>query len=195
MLRFLFWNLNRVGPFAHYFRFESVAGAATMSDNGRDFWSDEIIVEAAIVPEVILREQAGILAEKTKGIVRGEVETIEQPAEKVDDYLKPVFSTEAELKQYTHTLYLVVPALDNYRYALVSAEHDFEPYPCKAAYHPRTNTILDANVMTITSCGTPEELVHWLARTLKHPTTTRIIRALISRASQPRQAALASAKK
>jgi hypothetical protein len=138
-MRFLFWNLNRVGPFAHYFRFESVAGATIMSDNGRDFWSDEIIVESVIAPEVILREQAGILAEKTKGIVRGEVETIEQPAEKVDDYLKPVFSTEAEFKQYTHTLYLVVPALDNYRYALVSAEHDFEPYPCKAAYHPRTS--------------------------------------------------------
>jgi hypothetical protein len=34
-----------------------------MSDNGRDFWSDEIAVESLIVPEVILREQAGILAE------------------------------------------------------------------------------------------------------------------------------------
>ena len=166
-----------------------------MSDNGRDFWSDELIVESVIAPEVILREQAGILAEKTKGIVRGEVETIEQPAEKVDDYLKPVFATEAEFKQYTHTLYLVVPALDNYRYALVSAEHDFEPYPCKAAYHPRTNTILDAPLMTIVPCHTPAALFVWLATALKHPTTTRIIRALISRASQPRQAALASAKK
>jgi hypothetical protein len=165
-----------------------------MSDNGRDFWSDELIVESVIAPDVILREQAGILAEKTKGIVRGEVETIEQPVEQVDDYLKPVFSTEAELKQYTHTLYLVVPALDNYRYALVSAEHDFEPYPCKAVYHPPTSNTLDA-VVPATSCGTPKHLVDWLAAALKHPTTTRIIRALISRASQPRQAALASAKK
>ena len=166
-----------------------------MSDNGRDFWSDELIVESVIAPEVILREQAGILAEKTKGIVRGEVETIEQPAEKVDDYLKPVFSTEAEFKQYTQTLYLVVPALDNYRYALVSAEHDFEPYPCKAVYHPQPNSCLDEGVLTTMSCDTPDALVHWLAAALKYPTTTRIIRALISRASQPRQAALASAKK
>jgi len=165
-----------------------------MSENGRDFWSDEIIVESVLTPELVLREQAGILAEKTKGIVRGEVETIEQPVENLDDYLKPVFSTEAECKQYTHTLYLVVPALDNYRYALVSVEHDFEPYPCKAAYHPRTNTILDANVMGIKSCGTPDELVQWLAMTLKHPTTTRIIRALITRASHPRQVASVSAK-
>lgn len=50
-----------------------------MSENGRDFWSDEIIVESVLTPELVLREQAGLLAEKTKGIVRGEVETIEQP--------------------------------------------------------------------------------------------------------------------
>jgi len=166
-----------------------------MSDDGRDFWSDEIIVESVIEPEVILREQAGILAEKTKGIVRGEVETIEQPAEKVDEYLKPVFSTEAEFKQCTHTLYLVVPALDNYRYALVSAEHDFEPYPCHARYHPQTNTLLDKHVPAIMRCDNPAELVFWLATALKQPTTTRIIRALISRVNQPRQAVLASAKK
>jgi hypothetical protein len=47
----------------------------------------------------------------------------------------------------------MVPALNNYRYALVSAEHDFEPYPCKAAYHPRTNTSLDAEVINIRPCG------------------------------------------
>lgn len=55
-----------------------------MSENGRDFWSDEIIVESVLTPELVLREQAGILAEKTKGIVRGEVETIEQPVENLD---------------------------------------------------------------------------------------------------------------
>lgn len=166
-----------------------------MSDNERDFWSDELIVESVISPDVILREQAGILAEKTKGIVRGEVETIEQPIEKVDDYLKPVFATEAEFKQYTHTLYLVVPALNNYRYALVSAEHDFEPYPCEAVYHPQPNTFLDEDLRTTVNCDASEELVHWLEAVLKLPTTTRIIRALISRVSQPRQAVLASAKK
>ena len=166
-----------------------------MSENGRDFWSDEIIVESVLTPDLVLREQAGILAEKTKGIVRGEVETIEQPVENLDDYLKPVFSTEAECKQYTHTLYLVVPALDNYRYALVSAEHDFEPYPCKAAYHPLKNTMHGSiGSISIRSCGTPDELVQWLAMTLKHPTTTRIIRALITRASHPRQVASVSAK-
>lgn len=161
-----------------------------MSDNGRDFWSDEIAVESLIVPEVLLREQAGMLAEKTKGIVRGEVETIEQPAEKIDEYLKPVFAVEADVKQYTHTLYLVVPALNNYRYALVSAKHDFEPYPCKAFYHPEPDFILAGDVHATESCDTQEELVHWLAAVLRHSTTTRIIRALISRASQRRQAAL-----
>ena len=152
-----------------------------MSVNGRDFWSDEIVVESVIVPEVILREQAGILAEKTKGIVRGEVETIEQPAEKVEEYLKPLFTTEGELRQYIHTLYLVVPALDNYRYALVSAEHDFEPYPCKAVYHP-------GPAAASSTCPTPGRLFEWLETALKHSTTTRIIRALITRATQPRQA-------
>ena len=165
-----------------------------MSNNGRDFWSDELIVESIILPDVILREQAGILAEKTKGIVRGDVEMIEQPVEKVDDYLRPVFSTEAEFKQYTHTLYLVVPALDNYRYALISAEHDFEPYPCKVVYHPEPHLLraaaVQATMHATMFCDTQEELVHWLAAVLGHSTTTRIIRALISRASQRRQAAL-----
>jgi hypothetical protein len=155
-----------------------------MSDNGRDFWSDEIVVESVIVPEVILREQAGILAEKTKGIVRGEVETIEQPAEEVEEYLKPVFTSEAEIKRYTHTLYLMVPALENYRYALVSAEHDFEPYPCKVVYHPKVTRGLVSEPF----CQNQGGLVQWLGLVLKLPQTTRIIRALITRATQPRQA-------
>lgn len=107
----------------------------------------------------------------------------------IEEYLKPVFASEAEIRQYTHTLYLVVPAMANYRYALVSAEHDFEPCPCKAVYHPQTSVFPPEMPGTPKLCDNQDELIRWLAIALKNSTTTRIIRALISQASQPRQAA------
>lgn len=154
-----------------------------MSQTQRDLWPDDVQYDAVVPPVVILREQAGLLREKTKGLVVGEVESIDQPADEVEDYVREAFGEEKPIV-HTHTLYLVAPALD-YRYSLLSASHDFEPYPCVARFHPATEP--DIKVLPEHRGDIPEEVhseeafLDWLQAVLSRQETKRVIYALISR--------------
>ena len=160
-----------------------------MSETRRDFWSDTVDVTAIITPLVLLREQASLLGERTKGLVLGEVESSERPVDGFETYVDEALSAETRVV-HNHTLYLVAPALDNYQYALLSVEHDFQPYPCRARYHP---TLPDKETVTHVmscfgeQCRNPEtaddenEFVKWLRMALSQPETTRVIHALIYR--------------
>ena len=143
-----------------------------MSEARRDLWPDAVDVSAITPPLVILREQAALLGERTKGLVRGEIESRTEPVEKFEDYLGEALSSE-ELVAHVHALYLVAPALDNYQYALLSVKHDFQTYPCYAYYHPDSDWS-----QTIES---EEGLLVWLKRVLSRKQTIRVIHALISR--------------
>ena len=145
-----------------------------MSEARRDLWPDAVDVTAITPPIVILREQAALLGEKTKGLVRGEIESRTEPLEKeeFEDYLGAALSPK-ELLGHVHTLYLLAPALDNYQYALLSVKHDFQAYPCYADYHP------DQDFSHYVE--NEEALLSWLGLVLSKPPTVRIIHALISR--------------
>jgi len=69
-----------------------------------DLWADDIKVNVA-TPLMILRTQEGLLAQKTKGILRGQV------------------ATTTTDKWIQHQLDLIAPALQNYRITLLRASH------------------------------------------------------------------------
>lgn len=159
-----------------------------MSEARRNLWPDAINVTAIIPPVVILREQAALLAERTKGLVRGEIESRTEPVDEVEEYLHQAISPE-ELFTHVHTMYLVAPALDNYQYALLSVRHDFQPYPCAARFHPLPSTPpREGRLAQLTTerenpAGVQgeEAFVDWLREVLSRHETTRIIQALIYR--------------
>ena len=148
-----------------------------MSEATHDLWPDVVDVTSVVPPVIVLKEQASLLGERTKGLVRAEVESTEQAAEQIEKYLDDVLPVESRVV-YSHTLYLVAPALDNYRYSLLSVTHDFLPYPCDARFHPRQEDDFPRHIPN------PMELVEWLAHRLRRTETVRLIQALIARVQQ-----------
>jgi hypothetical protein len=76
-----------------------------------DLWGD--IDESTMdkIPIDLLREQARNITERTRKILKGELET----------------KTDEEI--IYNTLYIVAPKLDNYRYALLKTASTSRPYP------------------------------------------------------------------
>ncbi len=75
-----------------------------------DFWPANIAESDMVTPLAILREQGSLLGEKTRQLVRGEVET------------------QTVGSMLVHHFYVVAPTL-NYRYELFSAQHGVSFYP------------------------------------------------------------------
>jgi hypothetical protein len=79
-----------------------------------DLWPDEIKVEKLMPPVTILRQQASLLGKKTKNIVQGEVEDVRSGLNE---------------NLFIYTFYIVVPALNNYRYRLFNISYELSLYP------------------------------------------------------------------
>jgi hypothetical protein len=77
-----------------------------------DLWPDEIKVEKLMPPVTILRQQASLLGKKTKNIVQGEVEDVRSNA-----------------NLFIYAFYIIVPALNNYRYRLFNISYELSLYP------------------------------------------------------------------
>ena len=75
-----------------------------------DLWPSNIADAKLVTPVSILKEQAALLGEKTKQLVKGEV------------------STEASGDEFDHGFYIVAPTL-NYRYKLFNVAHGVSFYP------------------------------------------------------------------
>lgn len=82
-----------------------------------DLWPDDIAPTIEQVPPVtILKQQAALLGRRTKNVIEGEVKT---EAANSRGFLR-------------HTFYLVAPALNFYRYPLLTVEHPVTTmYPAK----------------------------------------------------------------
>jgi hypothetical protein len=75
-----------------------------------DFWPDDLAEVNLITPAVILKEQAALLGEKTKQLVKGEV------------------VTQASDKGFAHRFNIVAPTM-NYTYELFTLSHGVAFYP------------------------------------------------------------------
>src|ERR1044071_5642497 len=82
-----------------------------------DLWPNDIAPTMEQVPPVtILKQQAALLGRNMKNVIEGEVET-----------------DTADFQRFLrHTFYLVAPALNFYRYPLLTVEHDVtKMYPAE----------------------------------------------------------------
>lgn len=138
-----------------------------MTNEMEDLWPD--LKPAAIVtPAYILKTQAAALSQKSKGLLQGEVETWSR-----EEYIY-------------HRFYLVVPALDNYRYALLSLHHSPTGYPVHIDGSPIQTPNTRANSWGGTSDhGIPDErsFRSWLREAFNAPETRRILESLMAQAT------------
>ena len=87
-----------------------------------DFWPENIAESNLITPITILKEQAALLGEKTKQLVKGEV------------------VTQATGELLVHYFYIVAPTL-NYRFELFNVQHHVNFYPLVMAYAHNSYTL------------------------------------------------------
>jgi hypothetical protein len=87
-----------------------------------DLWPENIAESKMVTPVTIIKEQAALLGEKTKQLVRGEVEST---------------TTGSML---VHHFYVVAPTM-NYRYELFTAQHNVSFYPLVLRFLDNTTPI------------------------------------------------------
>jgi hypothetical protein len=117
--------------------------------------------ESQVTPLAILREQAHLLAPKTKGIIYGEVKTTR-------------YNAPQGKERFRHTLFIRVPSLGDYRLELLTIEHDvLEYYPVQLLQREG-----DKNL----SYPTEEHFVDVLRERLTAPDTVKAMNSLISQA-------------
>lgn len=102
----------------------------------------------------LLREQAALLGQKTKNLVEAEVSTDALP----DHHI-------------SHNFTLVAPAMDNYRYGLLTVIHPIETYPLTIHFAPDNSSFQAKN---------EDDFLGLLKRLLSSEKTKKIVQSLIA---------------
>jgi len=118
-----------------------------------NLWGDLSNLKTIRTPKTILKEQAAILNEATKGVVRADVTS---------------GGTGAELR---HVMNLVAPVLGNYSYLVVMVDHNINIYPCRI-YSPVFPQWQE--------CSNETDLQNKLGDVLTDQKTRRVIESLLS---------------
>ena len=161
-----------------------------MSQPIPDLWP-EIRPATQTAPVAILREQADRLAEKTVGLVEGEVNTASIPPVaplsrgdsvvylssigEAHEIRKAIAPKDASL---VHSLYLKVPSLDNYRCLLVTVIHGRQYYPLSISY-----ALTDQQVRA----DSENEFLQFLKQFLSDKATKDLIEALMAQVPTAKQ--------
>lgn len=125
-----------------------------MASSTRDLWPDDLADTSVVAPVAILREQAALLAKKTKGLIEGRIQT----------------NTAGTGRNFLHHFFLVAPPLDNYTYHLLTVSHEMTLYPVTVMYVPtRENESVESE----------DAFVALLATSFRRPETRRVIEALL----------------
>ena len=118
------------------------------ASNIKDLWGD-LPVETIRTPYVVLKEQASIFTKKTNGLLIGEVtkeefeESIFSPPRQATtiEHLKELKQRHFEENKYdfTSTLEIVVPSMNDYSISIVQIDYPIEMYPLRIM-----NTVTDS---------------------------------------------------
>ena len=119
-------------------------------------WGNLSDIQTIRTPKTILVEQANILTDATKGVVRAQVEA-SQTGSTLD-----------------YTLVLVAPVLNNYQYTVCRISHGVKVYP----YRLFDNTT--SGVKPPQQCANEDELKEKLGAILSSNTTRNIVQSLLS---------------
>ncbi len=130
-----------------------------------DLWPEEIVFTPTLSPLTILRHQAGILREKSRGVIEGEV------------------LSSANGTDVSHELRLVAPSLDRYSRQLLRVNHHKDlPYPCK---------VISDSFEQDDDVHSPDGLIESLSRALNSGITRSLIFSLLARIGERAEAAAA----
>lgn len=121
----------------------------------KNLWGELPSGELLTSPSAILREQAEILTDHTKGLLVGKV----------------VPGGQAKDDSMLFHFDIVAPFLNDYRYRLISVHHPVTLYPVK---------MMDRLRSIETTSNSEEEFVENLANTLASDETRQIIAALLA---------------
>jgi hypothetical protein len=130
-----------------------------------DLWP-ELNLASAVTPLSILREQATLLGKRTRGVLKGEVET---------------WSAGGRI---THSFNIVVPSLGGYKSTLFSVYHFPTGYPLYADMMAKASPSGGIPIETF-----PKEIVdenefrNWLRQTFHSDEVKRIVENLYAQAS------------
>ncbi|WP_408095623.1 hypothetical protein ACJVC5_11325 [Peredibacter sp. HCB2-198] len=122
-----------------------------MSKNN-DFWDFDFEDPSLVPPIEILSEQANFLETKSNGLFKGQILT-----KSIGSYIY-------------HYFYLIVPALGNYRYQILSLRHEMSLYPL----------IIDSP--SYTNCADIHEFKVRVSEIINSPDVKRVVQALYAQA-------------
>ncbi|MBY0523056.1 MAG: hypothetical protein K2R98_06640 [Gemmataceae bacterium] len=125
-----------------------------MSVITQDLWPESFGIADEVPPVTILRAQASLLGTKTKNIVEAQVKS------------QPTLSDGLD-----HQLFVVAPALGNYKYLLLSVRQGLMSYPLtvNAAVLGKTFPVKDQ-----------EQFLEVLGQVFSSPETARVVANLLA---------------
>ncbi len=129
----------------------------------KNLWGDLPTVEDVATPLRMMREQANILRQATRGVL-----------------LASITTTPLSEGRMRHSFYLVAPLLNDYRHLLFSVEHGIEPYPAEVT------PLLASKPL---QCGNQTAFENLLQQILRRRDTREALGALIANSQAARNAA------
>ena len=147
-----------------------------------DLWPEQIAETTEASPVSILNEQAARLSDKTQGLVEGEVSTAAippvSPLYRGSSFIYKSSIGEAhEIPQaiapegptLVHSFYVKAPALDNYRFLLLTVLHGRKLYPLALSYMITNEKV---------AAGSKDEFFQRLGQFLSRAETIDLIQTL-----------------
>lgn len=142
-----------------------------MSSAADNLWPEDFgILKETVPPITILNQQAAFLGQMTKNILEGEVET----------------NTKDYERFLHHTLYIVAPVLNFYRYPLLDVEHS------ATRMYPATINVIwldkqgDDSTLEI-QATTEEELKEGLKRVFADEETKKVLSSLLIQSQEAKK--------
>lgn len=97
----------------------------------KDLWPSDIAARRVKSPVGILREQASLLGKKTNNIVQAEVQLLNSSTDELGS-----------------AFFIVAPALNNYRYRLLTVWHEIDLYPVQIFVGDEISDELSPDIQT-----------------------------------------------
>lgn len=129
----------------------------------KNMWGDLPTMEDTVTPLQIMREQANVLKQATRGLLNASITT-----------------TPLKLGRMRHSFYLVAPLLNDYRHLLFSVEHGIDSYPA---------TFSASRMDKPVSCKKQKDFELMLTTLLQDASTRKAVASLIANSQAIKQAA------
>jgi|SRR5579872_4063853 len=137
-----------------------------MSNTSLDLWPENLGQATLTSPAAILKRQATLLADKTKGLLEATVRTQQ-------------LSAGSGSRKIRHSFVIVAPALGNYEYTLFWLDHPIQMYPLDLAVPIEGKQ----DMFTSKKCEDESQFVDALRGILSGPHTIAVVDALMAQSN------------